>query len=271
MKGYPPLFTGSGESVRTHRWDRLAFDCGPRALPEGAPTGRLPRTGGVCDAFPMLDSLWVPAEQDESRWVMIVLHGLGDSLAGYQWLSDALDLPWLNYRLVNAPDHYFGGYSWYDFASNPGPGIERSVQALTELLEELERTGFPARQTFVFGFSQGCLLTLEIGLRFLNVLAGCVGVSGYLYEPERVGVRMSGVAVRQRFLITHGTWDPLVPIEPVRRQMEGLRRLGLRLEWREFAKEHTIAGEEELAVIRAFIREGRPLDVPRGRGAASAD
>ena len=35
---------------------------------------------------------------------MIVLHGLGDSMEGYRWLPEALQLPWLNYLLVNAPD-----------------------------------------------------------------------------------------------------------------------------------------------------------------------
>lgn len=201
----------------------------------------------------MLDSLLVPAVEKDSRWLMVVLHGLGDSLAGYRWMPDALGLPWLNYRLVNAPDHYFGGYSWYDFSGVPGPGIERSRKSLSELFDKLAAEGQAPDKTFLFGFSQGCLMTLEFALQYPQVLAGCIGVSGYVHEPERLLGRLSPVARQQRFLVTHGTWDPLIPLEPVRLQIESLHKAGLGIEWREFRKEHTIAGEEELSVIRDFL------------------
>ena len=74
----------------------------------------------------MLETEFYPAAQKDSKRLLIALHGLGDSTAGYRWMPSALQLPWLNYLLVNAPDDYYGGYSWYDFAGNPGPGIERS-------------------------------------------------------------------------------------------------------------------------------------------------
>lgn len=205
----------------------------------------------------MLESLMVPAKQADSRWSMVVLHGLGDSLSGYRWLPEAMDLPWLGYRLVNAPDHYFGGYSWYDFAGDPGPGVERSRRELFALLDGMASEGWPPEQTFLLGFSQGCLMTLEVAARYGRRLAGCVGISGYVHQPEALAAGFSPVARQQRVLVTHGTRDPLLPLEPVRRQIEGLRRAGMSIEWREFVKEHTIAGEEELAVIRTFVEAGR--------------
>jgi len=68
----------------------------------------------------------IAAREPGSRRLMIMLHGLGDSIEGYRWLPEALNLPWLNYLLVNAPDEYYGGYSWYDFAGNIAPGVARS-------------------------------------------------------------------------------------------------------------------------------------------------
>jgi len=201
----------------------------------------------------MLDSLLVPAVDKDSRWLMVVLHGLGDSLAGYRWMPDALGLPWLGYRLVNAPDHYFGGYSWYDISGVPGPGVERSRKQLTELFDHLAAQGQPANQTFLLGFSQGCLMTLEFALQYPHVLAGCVGISGYVHDPDRLLSRLSPVARQQRFLVTHGTGDPMIPLDPVRQQIETLRKAGMDIDWREFHKEHTIAGEEELSVIREYL------------------
>jgi phospholipase/carboxylesterase len=212
----------------------------------------------------MLDSLLVPAVEKDSRWLMVVLHGLGDSLAGYRWMPDALDLPWLGYRLVNAPDHYFGGYSWYDISGVPGPGIERSRKQLTELFDHLASQGQPANQTFLFGFSQGCLMTLEFALQYPHLLAGGIGISGYVHEPERLLGRLSPEARNQRFLVTHGSADPLIPLAPVRGQIESLRKAGLNIDWREFRKEHTIAGEEELSVIRDFLI-ARKTEFGRGR------
>src|ERR1044071_2637635 len=107
----------------------------------------------------MLQSELVPAAERTSRRLMVVLHGLGDSMDGYRWLPAALRLPWLNYLLVNAPDSYYGGYSWYDYARNARPGVLRSRRMLFELLDHQCANGFPAEQTILFGFSQGSLMT----------------------------------------------------------------------------------------------------------------
>jgi phospholipase/carboxylesterase len=205
----------------------------------------------------MLESELIPAHEPNSRSLMVVLHGLGDSMEGYRWLPELLRLPWLNYLLVNAPDPYYGGYSWYDFAGDPGPGVRRSREQLFTLLDQQRQQGFPTEQTTLFGFSQGCLMTIETGLRYPIVLAGLIGVSGYVFEPERLLLERSPVALQQRLLATHGTRDTLIPIEPVRTQIALLKSAGVQLEWREFAKEHTIAGEEELSVIRAFVQRQR--------------
>lgn len=201
----------------------------------------------------MFNTEFFPATEKGSRRLMIVLHGLGDSVAGYRWMPPAMQLPWLNYLLADAPDPYYGGFAWYDL-NNPGPGIERSRKMLFQLLDDLAAKGFPADQIIFSGFSQGCLMSIEIGSRYPHKLAGIVGISGYVYDPERLVGELSPVAVKEHFLITHGTQDPLIPIAKVRAQMEILKKAGLHIEWREFVKAHTIAGEDEISVIREFIR-----------------
>jgi phospholipase/carboxylesterase len=180
---------------------------------------------------------------------------LGDSIEGYRWLPEALNLPWLNFLLVNAPDDYFGGYSWFDL-DDMALGIQRSRKMLFELLDDLRARDFPAEQITFGGFSQGCLMAMEVGLRYPHRLAGVVGISGWVFEIENLLKELSPVARDQRILMTHGTGDSVVPISRVRPQIPQLKAAGINIEWREFAKDHTIAGEQELSVLREFVRAG---------------
>jgi phospholipase/carboxylesterase len=204
----------------------------------------------------MLDFELIPAEQRESRRLMVMLHGLGDSIEGYRWLPEAMGLPWLNYLLVNAPDEYYGGYSWYDFAHDPLPGIRRSCRMLFDLLDHLRATDFAVAETTLGGFSQGCLMSLEVGLRYPYRFAGILGISGYISQPEKLLQGLSPVARQQRLLITHGTLDPIVPFARTRAQVKQLQAAGLNVAWHEFVKVHTISDEAESELIRSFVRAG---------------
>ncbi len=208
----------------------------------------------------MLHSELVPATNSNSKRLMVLLHGIGDSLDGWRWFPEAMNLPWLNYLLVNAPDDYFGGFSWFNLGEIEAmvPGIQRSRKLLFDLLDDLRARGCPAEQITLGGFSQGCLMSIEVGLRYPHRLAGIVGISGWVCEPEKLMQELSPVAKQQRLLMTHGTEDPMVTIGRVRKQIPLLKAAGLQIEWREFAKTHTVAGEAEISVIRDFVRAGYP-------------
>lgn len=201
----------------------------------------------------MLNTEFIAAPE-KSRRLMVMLHGLGDSAAGFRWLPEALGLPWMNHLLVNAPDPYYGGYAWYDFTGEIGPGVRRSRKLLFELLDAQRAKGFPTEETVLAGFSQGCLMTIDVGRHYPQRFAGLVGISGYVFEPKETEV--SPMARQQRFLITHGYMDPIVPFAVTREQINILKGAGLNISWHEFQKAHNIAGEAELEVIRDFIVAG---------------
>jgi phospholipase/carboxylesterase len=204
----------------------------------------------------MLYSELIPAADKNSRRIFVVLHGLGDSIEGWRWVPQTLGLPWLNYLLVNAPDEYYGGWSWFDFPGDIVPGIQRSRKLLFELLDDLRAKGFAADQITLGGFSQGCLMALETGLHYPHRLAGIVGISGWVYELDTLLRDLTPVAKSQRLLVTHGQFDPLLPFAETQAQVRRLQAAGLSVEWHEFPKEHTIYGAEEVAVIREFVRAG---------------
>jgi phospholipase/carboxylesterase len=197
---------------------------------------------------------YVPARVPGPRErVMIVLHGLGDSLNGYHFLPEALRIPELSYLLVNAPDSYYGGYSWYDFQGDRTPGVVRSRGLLLALLDELVAGGVAARDIYLFGFSQGCLMVTDVALRCGHALGGVVGVSGYVAFPEEYPAAFSPAAAAQKILVTHGRHDPMVPYEPAKKQFLELQRLGIALEFASYEKDHTML-MEELEDIAAWLR-----------------
>jgi phospholipase/carboxylesterase len=206
-----------------------------------------------------LDTVLVPAADKTSRRLMVMLHGLGDSIEGYRWWPEAMGLSDMNHLLVNAPDEYYGGYSWFDYPAEIGPGILRSRKMLFELFDSLRAQGFPTEQTTLGGFSQGCLMTVDVGLRYPHRFAGLVGISGWVFELDQLVKAPVTGAQQQRLLLTHGTGDPVIPIERTRPQAAALKAAGYDVTWREFPKVHTFHGETEMTVIREFVRAGYPV------------
>ncbi|HEX9047084.1 MAG TPA: serine esterase [Verrucomicrobiae bacterium] len=204
----------------------------------------------------MLYTEFIPAANKDSRALFVVLHGLGDSVAGWRWLPPTLALPWMNYLLVNAPDDYYGGFSWFEYPGDIVPGIHRSRKLLFELLDELRAKGFAADQITLGGFSQGCLMAIETGLHYPHRLAGIVGISGWVFEIDNLIRDLTPVARSQRLLITHGHYDQLLPFAEALKQARQLKAAGLDVTWHEFPKEHTIHGAEEVAIIRDFVSQG---------------
>jgi phospholipase/carboxylesterase len=216
------------------------------------------RQAANISAVTKLHAKFIPAADKNSRQLFVVLHGLGDSADGWSWLPDALALPSLNYLLVNAPDDYHGGYSWFDYPGDIAPGIHRSRKLLFALLADLGAKNFPADQLTLGGFSQGSLMAVETGLRYPHRLAGIVGISGWVFEIENLIRDLTPVARSQRLLVTHGQFDPILPFAEVKPQIETLQQNGLKVAWREFPKAHSVHGEAEISVIREFVRAGYP-------------
>ncbi len=142
----------------------------------------------------MLETLFIPAVNPASRRLMVVMHGLGDSLESYRMLPSEINLPWLNYLLVNAPRPYGAGFSWFDFPGDPAPGAEQSYLQLQELLDAQRERGFPTEQTVLFGFSQGGLMVWEAGVRYPHRLAGCICI--VTVRRNRMGCAADRVVAR---------------------------------------------------------------------------
>jgi phospholipase/carboxylesterase len=202
---------------------------------------------------------YVPARNPGAEEkVLLVFHGLGDSLDGFTWMPPQLGIDTLSYLLVNAPDDYYGGYSWFDFSGggafmeNALPGIRRSRELIRGLIGEIVEQGVKPGNILLFGFSQGCLMALDAGLRHGTLLGGICGVSGWVASMEEYPEALSAVARRQKFLVTHGLRDPLLPFAATKAQCEILISQGVDLSFRSYDKDQTVL-TSELADIKSWL------------------
>lgn len=202
-----------------------------------------------------LKSAYLPSRESvEKERLLIVMHGLGDSLEGFRFLPDALKIPGLHYLLVNAPDAYFTGYSWFDIYGDMKKGIIRSRDLVFAVLDDLTEQGWKPEHVGVLGFSQGCLMALDTACRYPKTLGAIVGISGFVGLLEEYPEKLSPVARSQKILVTHGTVDSMLPFEQTQRQVQALKGMGLSIEWKVYEKDHTIDPYREVADIRSFLQ-----------------
>ena len=200
-----------------------------------------------------LDNVFIPAKV-ASKKLMIILHGRGDSSDGFVGLPPFLDIDDMNYIIFDAPFEYFTGFSWYQLPPKQLPGIEYSSTLLTKDLDTLFESDFVAEESFLFGFSQGSLLTFEFGARYHKVLAGYIAISGYIYDSEKLLKEMNPEVNHGNWLSSHGTQDEVLPFETSQQQIELLKAGGFKIDFRSYEKDHTITADE-LTMISQWIQK----------------
>jgi len=199
-----------------------------------------------------LNNIFIPSKVP-SKKLMIILHGRGDSSRGFTFLPPYLNIDEMNYLLLDAPYYYYGGFSWYDLPPNQLEGIVYSSGILADTLDTLFEEEFNAHESFLFGFSQGALLTFEFGSRYKKVLAGYIAVSGYIYDANNLLVEMNQELKRSNWLCTHGTYDGVLPFNTSKEQVETLQNGGFDITFKSYDKDHTVA-EDELMMIKEWIK-----------------
>lgn len=199
---------------------------------------------------------------------VIWMHGLGADGNDFVPVVKELDLtgcPGIRFVFPHAPMlpvTINGGRmmpAWFDiwsteFGRDDDEKTLRDSQAdINALIEREKERGVPAGKILLAGFSQGCAMTLQTGLRHPEKLGGLICLSGYLplensFEAERTDANKA-----TPIYYGHGRGDQVIPITRAQQSLALLQKLGYDVEWHEYNMPHSVC-MEEINDISAFLQ-----------------
>lgn len=163
----------------------------------------------------------VDAASGTTENVVILLHGYGADGADLLGLSGPLapHMPNTTFIAPDAPEKCVAnpmGFQWFPIpwmdGSSPEAaeaGLQRAAADLNGFLDQvLEEEGVTPDKLAVLGFSQGTMMALHVLPRRAQAVAGIVGFSGRLLEPETLA---DEVKSKPPILLVHGDQDDIVP------------------------------------------------------------
>lgn len=172
------------------------------------------------------------------KHLLVFLHGYGadaDDLFPLA-MQMAPALPETAIISLEAPEEIpggmFGGRQWFPIARIDKSELDHGAQMargyVTMALNSL-KTRFELEWSDIalFGFSQGCMMSLEVSLRLPEALGYVLGYSGALPGPERA---ITEVTARPPFLLVHGDDDQVVPFASMEAAAKTLSELGAKVE-----------------------------------------
>ena len=182
--------------------------------------------------------------------LLLLLHGVGSDEQDLFALAPYLDERFLvvSARAPFALD--YGGYGWFRIEFTPrgmaadNEQAKESLRLLPGFVDELVGAyGADARRVYLMGFSQGAMMSLALVLTRPEKVAGVVAMSGRLprqvveSEPDRDALK------GKPFLVTHGLYDPVLPVENGRAVRDHLAALPVELTYREYPMQHEVSAE----------------------------
>ncbi len=204
-----------------------------------------------------------PAASGRADSLVVFLHGYGADGEDLIGLAEPLapHLPNTRFMAPNAPQPCVNnpmGFQWFPIPWLDGSSPVDASIAARAAFDLLGRwldgvaADTPPERTVLMGFSQGTMMALQVGLRRPAPLAGIVGFSGRLLEPERLEAE---ITARPPVLLLHGDQDPVVPFASMAEAAGALEAAGV--ETRTHVSRgigHGIA-PDGLSLALGFIRE----------------
>jgi phospholipase/carboxylesterase len=178
-----------------------------------------------------------PASGGKPRQLVLLLHGLGadgNDLIGLAPYWSRL-MPEAEFLSPNAPfpcDMGPYGFQWFSLQDRTPATILAGVRAAAPTLDAfidtaLENRGLAEKDLALVGFSQGTMMSLYVGLRRAQQVAGILGFSGALIGADTL---QAEIRSKPPVMLVHGDSDPIVPFQAMGMAKSALEASGVPVE-----------------------------------------
>ncbi|RXR08790.1 alpha/beta hydrolase [Pseudoxanthomonas composti] len=192
-------------------------------------------------------------------WSVLWLHGLGAD--GHDFAPIVPELlrpgwPALRFVFPHAPvrpvtiNNGMRMRAWYDIAGMDfatradAAGVAASVEQVEALIAREAERGVPPQRVLLAGFSQGGAITLAVGTRRHQPLAGLIALSTYLPDPAGLARYGTQAATVQPVFAAHGSHDPVVPFAAGQASAQALQQAGYSVDWHSYPMAHQVCAEQ---------------------------
>ena len=192
-----------------------------------------------------------PLSKNKPKNAVILCHGYG---------GDGNDISILaNYWRAHLPDTIFicpdapekcaassSGFQWFDLMDQtPEQVLAKSLVAenkLNKIIDEVKnKHNLNANQIIVGGFSQGCMISLQTGLKRKDQINSIIGYSGRIIDVEHLS---KNIISRPKIILMHGDKDQVVSIDSLLESKDFFRNHNYEIETKIFKNcEHRIPTE----------------------------
>jgi phospholipase/carboxylesterase len=199
---------------------------------------------------------------------IIWMHGLGADGNDFVPIVKELDLtgcPGIRFVFPHAPMLEVtinGGRlmpAWFDISSSEfgRDDDEKSLRSsqvdINALIEREKERGIATDKILLAGFSQGCAMTFQTGLRYPEKLGGLIGLSGYLPLESSFEAERTEANKKTPIYYGHGRGDQVIPITRAQQSLALLQKHGYDVEWHEYNMPHSVC-MEEITDISNFLK-----------------
>ncbi len=192
--------------------------------------------------------------------LVIFLHGFGSNEEDLFGIKDALPSTW-TYLSARAPMPVDPqGYRW--FTKTPGDGdyngetadLQRSAALIEDFVgKATAKYHTHSDRVFLVGFSQGAIMSYEVGLRKPALVRGIAALSGSVLPVLKAELKPSESLGKLAIFIGHGTLDQALPYASATQANEVLVGLGLTPEFHGYpGMPHTVS-ETEVQDLKAWL------------------
>ena len=161
-----------------------------------------------------------PLSKGKPKNAVILCHGYGGDgkdisiLASY-WKAYLPDTIFICPDAPEKCDASTSGFQWFDLMDQtPEQILSKSLVAenkLNKLIDEVkDKNNLSADQIAIGGFSQGCMISLQTGIKRKDKINSIIGYSGKIIDSEHLG---KNIVSRPNIILMHGDIDQVVPID----------------------------------------------------------